>query len=234
METQTLDFRGMPYNIVRWTEEEIAADPDHLTCETSPKNVAFGTSRDGSFFDESEVREWKWHVKPGSFVVDVGSNYGSYAITAALQGAKVLALEPNDLCRKILLRNLEANPEFMQQIQVYPVGCHAKTGWTHPVTGKYSAEKNDPLLLHVQTLDDILEQKGISQVDYMKIDVEGAELGVLQGAVKLLERSHPKMLIEEHERVVPGIGNQVQEFLSKFGYKGEKRPYSHCIHAWYE
>ncbi len=49
------------------------------------------------------------------------------------------------------------------------------------------------------TLDEYVQKNGISKVDFLKIDVEGAEASVLEGATNVLNRDHPTLLIEMHE-----------------------------------
>ncbi len=52
--------------------------------------------------------------------------------------------------------------------------------------------------------------------DIMKIDVEGFELEVLDGAIKTIKKYHPKIIIETHSRA---LEKHTNEFLSKSGYK---------------
>jgi hypothetical protein len=49
------------------------------------------------------------------------------------------------------------------------------------------------------TLDEYVQTKGIAKVDFLKIDVEGAEASVLEGATNVLNRDKPILLIEMHE-----------------------------------
>ncbi|MEM3942409.1 MAG: FkbM family methyltransferase, partial [Candidatus Bathyarchaeia archaeon] len=65
-------------------------------------------------------------------------------------------------------------------------------------------------------LDDIINQLQLTRVDYIKIDVEGAEYEVLQGLEKTLRSMSPKIIIE----VKWENFKKVDEFLKKFGYTG--------------
>src|SRR5205085_7178000 len=49
-------------------------------------------------------------------------------------------------------------------------------------------------------IDDVVRELNLSRVDAIKVDVEGAELSVLRGAVDMLKRFHPKLVIEISER----------------------------------
>ena len=65
------------------------------------------------------------------------------------------------------------------------------------------------------TLEELLPSLGVSQVDWMKVDVEGAETKVLQGGRRFLEEAkHLKIIIESSD-------NKAMEYLSKFGFQTE-------------
>jgi hypothetical protein len=73
----------------------------------------------------------------------------------------------------------------------------------------------------VATLDQVFEQEGIERVDFLKLDVEGAEELVLRGAQSLLERSRPIVLFEVNPQANEGAGLAVSacwDFLRQMGY----------------
>jgi FkbM family methyltransferase len=65
-----------------------------------------------------------------------------------------------------------------------------------------------------------LDDYGLSQVGFIKIDVEGHELAVLRGARATIEREKPSILVETEERHRPNAVAQVTAFLSDLGYAG--------------
>lgn len=77
--------------------------------------------------------------------------------------------------------------------------------------------------VQVRRLDDILEKLEIEKVDFMKLDVEGAELHVLYGAMKLLNRkSRPAMLVEVQDvRTEPWgyAAREILQFLIRMDYR---------------
>jgi len=68
----------------------------------------------------------------------------------------------------------------------------------------------------IRTLDGF----GLAPVGFIKLDVEGHELAVLQGAPRLLARDHPTLLVELEERFGEDSIARVQDFLVPLGYRG--------------
>jgi FkbM family methyltransferase len=181
----------------------------------------------GTFVDEAEVRDRHWHFEPGDVVLDIGPAFGSYTLTAALQGARVFAFEPCEFCRAILQGNLDANPELSKLVTVFPFGVHSQAGWFEPNEGKLYFEPGGERL-QVERLDDLVDKtyqlagtsewrKG-SPIAAIKLDVEGAELGALRSGPDVLRIFKPRLLIEEHEFKQKGIGAECEALLSAVGY----------------
>lgn len=227
----TAQFNGVTYNIVVMDEASIATVPGIDMTVCSLYNHAYATH--ASFVDEREVRERHWHFKPGDVVLDVGAAFGSYAITAALQGAVVYAFEPNLFCRSILEENIAVNPEF--PVHVVSLGLHEKSGWFDPDANIFSDDQINQGCLKVISLDE-MESYGINErIDMIKLDVEGGELSVLRGAKKTIRKHLPRLLIEEHEFKSSGIGTECEKFLQGIGYGTPVRfPHHSVSHSFYE
>ena len=65
-----------------------------------------------------------------------------------------------------------------------------------------------------------LDDLGMGDVGFVKIDVEGHELAVLRGAAETLQRNRPALLVEAEERHYPNAVTAIKEFLSALGYTG--------------
>lgn len=149
----------------------------------------------------------------GMVFVDVGANQGEFTLFAAkrLHHGRVLAFEPNREIHRRLMRNLEANgfrnvtvrrlglwseptrrPLYDQQARFADGSVHEGLATVFPNPSRSSRVDE----IECTTLDAVVAEEGIERVDVIKIDVEGAELGVLQGARKTLERDRPTLLIE--------------------------------------
>lgn len=215
-----------------------------------------------SFDDEQELRDAFWNPKQGDTVLDIGAAFGSYALPALALGARVICFSPAEFDTELLEKNVSLNTDFEHRCMVVRDGLYSRDGLFDPdhcvFVGKDSTTGDDAgelygmignradggagypkrQLLPVRSLDSfLLERPGIGRVDWMKIDVEGAELEVLHGAVQCLQMYRPKILVENHEFQVKGIENQVRDFLVGLGlgYVCDG-PHQHCAvsHSFFE
>ena len=126
------------------------------------------------------------HNQPRQLIVDVGANLGYFSFMAAAMGHKVLAFEPMPRNTAKLHSGIQRNG-FAQDITLYPYAAMNTQGWvslqpTHPSNqgnGHIVMGKTDTPSIR---LDDFIQQ----EIFFMKIDVEGFECPVLQGARRLL------------------------------------------------
>jgi FkbM family methyltransferase len=208
-----------------------------------------------TFDDEQAVRDRHWHIKPGEVVFDIGAAFGSYTLPALAMGARVVAFSPADFDTELLRINLDLNPELAKRCLIVRDGVHERDGWFDPDHSKFSAEKGglgEPAkelygavgngghvsaLIRVRSLDSFLsERPGIDRIDWIKMDIEGAELGALRGGEQCIRRFKPRLLIECHNFHVPDMEQQVDRFLRGLGlgYAGVVHPYHSVSHAYYE
>jgi FkbM family methyltransferase len=131
---------------------------------------------------------------PGWTVVDAGANSGVFAVRAARLGARVLAFEPNPDCCRWLRRSTVANGlESSVSVFECALGSHAETGSLDVSQGTLGARVragaatgNFPMI-SIRRLDDVIGQLDVERVDLLKLDVEGHELEVLEGAPATLD-----------------------------------------------
>jgi FkbM family methyltransferase len=181
------------------------------------------------------VRE---HLSGGSTFVDIGANFGIYSLQAAPvvgPSGHIIAVEPNPEAVRLLEANIAASDAAM--VSVVPVACSdsestldlyvapkANTGETSFSKANASREGQSSHTYHVRArpLDDIIRESGVSRVDAIKIDVEGAEYLVLKGAQETLARFHPMLLVEVVEPQLRAMGTssgQLRELLRAHGYR---------------
>jgi FkbM family methyltransferase len=175
----------------------------------------------------NEKHLYQYFNLTGGIFIDVGAHVGKYSIPAAKNAAvTVVALEPDEYNFGLLKKNVALN--HLPNIICINKGAYSSPGkisfyTTEQGEGMHSifkqAESKQEKKIEVDTLDNIIEQLNTnSPVSLMKIDVEGAEYDVLQGAEKILQKYHPGLIVEiwQHD---PARLARVKEYLQRFGYK---------------
>ncbi len=177
-----------------------------------------------SFAMEKQIREKWWNIQKGDYVFDIGSHYGSYTLTALAQGAEfVISVDPDRISFFDLETNLILN-SFSQKCfhMNYMLGKEPGISDFYPISHSNRKEGDRIESRLVTTVDSIKTMLVLPKLDWIKIDVEGMELDVLEGAKETLQQFKPKLLIENHECFVPGITDKVKSFLIPFGYTEER------------
>jgi FkbM family methyltransferase len=163
----------------------------------------------------------------GGVALDVGSNIGIFALAMAgvHRGVTVHAFEPVVSNFARLAGNVERN--HATNVRLHQLAVASTNGYVKltsddrsPATNRISNEAS-AALVRCATLDDYCESCGISHVDLLKIDVEGAEPLVLAGAHSLLaNRKIGTILLEIcPENLVP-FGFSVEDLLRPFTAAG--------------
>jgi FkbM family methyltransferase len=170
------------------------------------KTYVFGTYEPGVVQGLEEL------IQPGWTAVDVGANIGYFTLLMANRvgpQGKVIAFEPLTENFRILKENVKMNGHAnvvaenlalmsrTERIELRSATPGAIT-WVASVKidQNFAVESQS---VEAVTLDEYVQTKGIAKVDFLKIDVEGAEASVLEGATNVLNRDKPILLIEMHE-----------------------------------
>jgi FkbM family methyltransferase len=200
-----------------------------------------GLSEDGDY--EPEVRSAiEAFCHRGMVVFDVGANVGLHTVTMAkrvgVQG-RVYAFEPNPFAARLLTLTCRANS--LVNVKVIGVAIGDRVGkarllYSSPHDteaciendGAYYVGGNPPrlkaVLVGVTTLDSFVQQNRISQLDFVKADVQGAELKLLAGMRRSLHNLRPVVVCEfvgSHSlnaamRVLSAAHYRAQELTKKF------------------
>lgn len=253
----TRNFHELPgrWRLVRWLENHA-----QLVAAVPPTTVRFGlrqrirvNPRDENGrhvlihgFDPRErlTRHFIRLLRPGDCVLDVGANMGYYTLTAAnLVGPEgcVHAFEPAPAVLPWLRANVSLNPKAT--IRIHPVAVTDHRGEqafysAAPTCTGYSSLRDlgsaASAVNSVECLDLDSLMPSLSPVRLVKIDVEGAELGVLRGASRLFHRDHPFIITEMDDTFLRQCGDSAAEMcahLRAAGYdlhqiveKGRLRP----------
>jgi FkbM family methyltransferase len=166
-----------------------------------------GSSVNGYWLGSYEWQKQSLFVKtvqPGSVVFDIGAHVGYYTLLAAElvgKSGQVYAFEPLPRNLNYLRRHIQLN--HCQNVQVLPVAVGAQRGEGSFQEGADSSTGHlsngaTGLPIPVIALDDLVAEQKAPHPDYMKIDVEGAELQVLLGAESILRTSQPTIFLATH------------------------------------
>jgi FkbM family methyltransferase len=202
-------------------------------------------------FWEIDQLEYIAMVGPsGGIYLDVGSNIGNHAVFFGRFCADyVVAIEPNPRLHPILQRNIDANA-LGERTSVVPVGISdtdadgvmalrdehdGNIGASHIVPGASAAGERVAL----RRLDDLLAELAPSlpslPVTFLKVDVEGMEMGVLRSATTLLREHRPQIFIE---LITEEALAAATSLLSGFGYAsvahlGSPPSYHFIVPGWH-
>ena len=158
--------------------------------------------------------------------LDIGANEGFFAHHLLPLAKSVIAFEPLPQ----MLARLRGN--YAEKMEIHGVIISDKEGQgelKYPAGGYMSAtiaESNSAALESGRVIETVvapmktLDSFKLTNVGFVKIDVEGHEEAVLHGGLEMLKREKPNLMIEIEERHAPGSLDRVTNFLSAIGYDG--------------
>lgn len=169
--------------------------------------------------------------------LDVGANLGlmTLNVLAEVPNVKVVAFEPGPHQAQLLRKNVAAN-QLEDRVAIVQQALGSTSGTSKFVVHKDQHSSGDGFFdtgragqsvtidVQVGTLDEWWVDAGSPRVDAIKIDTEGAELWVLQGGQKLLEKCRPIVIFELHPkniRVYPYKAEEILGYLSHLRYSVE-------------
>lgn len=182
--------------------------------------------------EEKDFRDKYWQVKSGDVVFDIGASYGSYSLSACAMGAKVFSFEPESTVYCDLVENVILN-DWRTRCYVFNFGL-----WSYEsIIDMKSYAPHWPSQTiskdyEMNTLDDVALvklHKNYSKIDWIKIDVEGAEEHVVKGGLKTIEKFRPRMIIECHVFLDAELKNKIRTMLEPLNYTFEEIVRDPCV-----
>jgi FkbM family methyltransferase len=158
---------------------------------------------------EPQTSRW-FKVSPGSVVIDVGAHIGRYTLMAARYASKVVSIEPEPSNFSLLKANIElngfanvvalpvalSNSRGTQKFYLAAEGDTATSSLEHGWAKRIGFSPEQRVReVESETLDDIVARLDLTAIDLLKIDVEGHEMAVLQGALRALNKTR-KLVLE--------------------------------------
>lgn len=181
--------------------------------------------------EERDFRDAYWDIKEGDVVFDVGASYGTYTLSARAMGATVYSFEPektiyHDLVNNILINKFEdkcmaINMGLWSEGAVIDMKQYAPHWPQQTISENYQAT----------SLDIIFESNNnLTKLDWMKIDVEGAEEHVVRGGLKTIGKYKPNLIIECHTFLDAGLTDKIKTLLSSVAdYEFEEVSRPPCV-----
>lgn len=166
-------------------------------------------------------------VDPQRTCIDAGANRGTYTYFLSKLARHVYAYEPNPAMRWVLQRSAGKNVTVSElalsdhsgvatfAIPRTKTKCRNNAGSLKTTMLAESSE--DLVILPVKTAS--LDDQGVANVGFIKIDVEGHEREVLAGAQQVILRDRPVLLIEMMESLAPGATSTNIEYVENLGYR---------------
>lgn len=176
----------------------------------------------GSFVVAPEGQElfWDWYesdawepdtclafsklLTPQTKYLDLGGFVGPTALLAACVVARVAVVEPNPLNRESLVRNFALNPELQAKTTVHPVAVsdidgEVKISLNASESSLYRRQDGErEVTVPMIEINHFLKIAGMEDVDFIKIDIEGAEYEVISAMAAFLDRNRPAIWLATH------------------------------------
>jgi FkbM family methyltransferase len=165
-----------------------------------------------------------FHSKPGEVVIDIGAHIGLYTMKAAKDvgtKGKVIAVEPDPQSYAILKSNIALN--HLDNVVAVNAALSDVSGemtfyaCTDPSLSGFELQPKAKLrevrTVKTLTLDRLLAENGVDQINWVKLDVEGAETRVLRGGQAALRNAKDLAVIVESS------STEAMEYLRSLGFK---------------
>ena len=171
-------------------------------------------------YESEKVKVFGKSIKEGNIVFDMGANVGYYSLLAADlvgPGGKVFAFEPLPSNFEYLRKNADIN--FCRNIFLFEVAVSRENGLaflTFTNSLQSGLAENGNIKVKTISLDDWVESGKLPVPNVLKIDVEGAEFLVLEGALKILKKYRPIIFLTVHNAELHW---SCSELLLSIGYQ---------------
>ena len=195
-------------------------------------HIAHRLMQEGAF-EQDELALMERHLEHADIFVDIGANIGFYTCLGKHKGKHVIAVEPQQNNVEHLLENMLLNG-WQEGMEIYPIGLSDKAG----IAILYGASSTSASMLKswdktyksikqiipVSTMDALIGDRFYGKRLLIKVDVEGVEYRVLNGALQTIQRN-PKpvwiveICLDEHRETVNTDYLATFELFYKNGYE---------------
>jgi FkbM family methyltransferase len=223
--------RKIAYRLIRTRDIQIASGAGKgLKFNIAGLNSSYASGTNEMPVQEALVKQ----IKTGDVFLDIGANIGFFTVIGARMvgpDGRVYAFEPVPantaaLRHNIALNSFENTKIFESAVSNFSgKGELLLAGWGGGSTLAYASSPPDLkgiLEVDLVTIDQLVERGEIDPPAVVKIDVEGAELEVLQGMAQTLEQHHPVIVYEIDDEKIEGYQKKqsaCEVYLKSYGYQ---------------
>jgi len=188
-------------------------------------------------FEPNTITCYASEIKNGDVVIDIGANIGAHSLPMAkLVGSNglVITFEPTEFAYQKQIKNISLNLDLLSRIktnQTMLVGDSnanlpdlIHSSW--PMESSADLDKGHLGRLkstegaNAISLDQYIEENSINKINFIKLDVDGFELDVLNGGGKVIAKFRPKILLELAPYVFHNEPNKFNQFIKILTDKG--------------
>src|SRR5688572_24560613 len=157
-----------------------------------------------------EAQYWREFTTKGRTFIDIGAHVGTWTLNLAPYFERVFAFEPDRRSHATLRKNLERNG--ITNVEIIPAAVSNKTGTARMYF--YASPSSNTMMdpgrclradpyesfapVPTVSLDEFVAERGITDLDFLKVDAEAAEMLILEGGQKTLSEQRPDFFIEMH------------------------------------
>jgi FkbM family methyltransferase len=177
------------------------------------------------------------YVREGMFAIDIGAHIGLLSVIISKKIAstgKCYSFEPTPSTFKLLSETIKINEltgtiipsqmavsDTVGKTKFYVTDIEAHN--SNSLSSSHREQSNEHAVeVEVTTVDSFINQNKLTQLDFLKIDAEGAEYAVLKGSEKSIEKFQPLILLAIHPKFIENFGDNLSdiwEFLVQHNYK---------------
>jgi len=203
-----------------------------IVCDVGDERIAPIEVLNFGDYEAAELRMMRRFLKKDSIMLDIGANIGWYCLNLAKDVSKgrVLAFEPIPKTYDCLKKNIAING--IKNVELYNFGRADKKGdlvfyYNPKLSGASSLRnlheerKKIKIKCRVKKMDDFINKR-IPKIDFIKCDVEGAEIFVVKGGIKTIKKHLPILFLEMLRKWSAKFNyhpNDIIKILSAIGYK---------------
>ncbi|MBX4191400.1 MAG: FkbM family methyltransferase [Candidatus Doudnabacteria bacterium] len=210
--------------IIFFVPEKVKLGDYHLYLNQKDSMVSGGIAL--GVYERPEIKLFLQLLRPEMTVVDVGANIGYYTLLAAQKVKSVIAFEPDPINFQFLTKNIQQNNCTNVISHKLAISNEEKEtafyenpdnfGDRRIYQFKESQQKN---IVTSVIFDNFMEKSGITNIDMIKIDIQGAEGQALDGMKKILDQPQLHLLIEFFPEGLRATGYDPVQFLRQLSDK---------------